>query len=101
MPSHYGTVGTPRLSKGRKLGELPDLTRVRGEGPLAQSTKLGREHARVMAKVPAGAGGRFKSLKEKLAKKPGIKTPGALAAAIGRKKFGKKRFQAMAVAGKK
>ena len=35
----------------------------------------------------------FAKLKSKLAKKKGIKTPGALAAWIGRKKYGKKKFQ--------
>jgi hypothetical protein len=48
-----------------------------------------------------GSGARFVSLKNKLAKKPGIEDPGALAASIGRKKFGKKKFQSLAAAGKK
>lgn len=77
------------------------LKRVRGKGPLAKSTRLGREHAKVMAKTPVGEGGRFASLKAKLGEKPGVKTPGALASWVGRKKFGKAKFQAMAVTGKK
>lgn len=77
------------------------LKRMRGKGPLAKSTRLGREHAKVMAKTPPGEGGRFASLKAKLAERPGVKTPGALAAFIGRKKYGKGGFQAMAVAAKK
>lgn len=47
-----------------------------------------------------GMGGRFAALKKKLAKK-GARTPGALAAWIGRRKFGAKRFQKMSVAGRK
>lgn len=47
-----------------------------------------------------GGGGRFKALKKKLAAK-GASDPGALAAYIGRKSLGKKRFQKLASAGKK
>jgi hypothetical protein len=50
-------------------------------------------------KAPLGQGGRFKALKEKLGKK-GAKNPGALAAYIGRKKYGKARFQRLAAKGK-
>ena len=42
---------------------------------------------------------RFKKLKGKLGKK-GVRNPGALAASIGRKKYGKKRFQKAAAQGK-
>lgn len=48
-----------------------------------------------------GGGGRFQKLKNKIAKRGGVSNPGAVAAAIGRKKYGKKRFQHMAAAGKK
>ena len=47
-----------------------------------------------------GGGGRFKKLKGKLARK-GAKDPGALAASIGRKKYGDERFEEMAKHGKK
>lgn len=50
--------------------------------------------------APVGQGGRFQALKQKLASKPGITNPGALAASIGRKKYGGAKFQAMAKAGK-
>ena len=53
-----------------------------------------------MAKAKLGSGARFKSLSKKL-KKKGAKDPDALAASIGRKKYGKKRFQKLATAGKK
>jgi hypothetical protein len=53
-----------------------------------------------MAKAKLGSGARFKSLKKKLAKK-GARNPGALAAYIGRKKYGKKRFAALSAAGRK
>lgn len=48
-----------------------------------------------------GSGMRFKSLKKALSHKKGIYSPGGLAAKIGRKKYGKKRFQKLAVMGKK
>ena len=51
-------------------------------------------------KPPLGEGGRFAALKSALAKK-GARTPGALAAWIGRKKYGKARFQKMAAKGRR
>ena len=48
-----------------------------------------------------GGGGRFAALKEKLSHRPGVTDPGALAAAIGRKRYGKAKFQKMAAAGKR
>jgi hypothetical protein len=47
-----------------------------------------------------GGGGRFQKLKKELGKK-GVKDPGALAASIGRKKYGKEKFQQMAAKGRK
>lgn len=52
-----------------------------------------------MSKPKLGSGGRFKALKRKLAAK-GAGNPGGLAAAIGRKKYGKAAFQRMAARGK-
>ena len=54
-----------------------------------------------MAKAKLGSGARFKALKGKLAAKGDVSDPGAVAAYIGRKKFGKKRFQKLASKGKK
>lgn len=47
-----------------------------------------------------GGGGRFQKLKGELAER-GVRDPGALAASIGRAKYGKGRFQKMAAAGRK
>ena len=47
-----------------------------------------------------GEGKRFKAL-EKSIEASGAEDPGAVAAAIGRKKYGKGKFQKMAAAGKK
>ena len=51
-------------------------------------------------KQKLGSGKRFKQLTAKL-KKKGVKNPKALAAAIGRKKYGKAKFQKMAAKGRK
>lgn len=50
--------------------------------------------------APLGQGGRFAALKAKLARRGGVTNPGALAAYIGRKKFGKKRFQKLGAKGR-
>lgn len=54
-----------------------------------------------MNKPKLGSGERFKRLKSILAKKPGIKDPGALAASIGRKKYGNEKMANMSAKGKK
>ncbi len=51
-------------------------------------------------KPKLGSGKRFKALKSKLSRK-GVRDPGALTAFIGRKKFGKKKFQSLAAKGRK
>lgn len=51
-------------------------------------------------KPPLGSGERFEELEGKLATK-GAKDPAALAAFIGRKKFGKSKFQALAATGRR
>lgn len=53
------------------------------------------------AKKPKlGSGERFKALAKDL-KGKGVKDPAAVAAAIGRKKYGKEKFQDLAAKGKK
>lgn len=42
----------------------------------------------------------FQKLKGELAKKPGINNPGAVAASIGRKKYGAKKFNRAASQGR-
>lgn len=53
-----------------------------------------------MKKPKLGSGKRFKALKAKLGKKKGIKNPGALAAFIGRKKYGGKKMAMMSAKGR-
>jgi hypothetical protein len=51
-------------------------------------------------KARLGSGKRFAALKRKLSRK-GVRNPSALAASIGRKKYGKKRMAKMAAAGRR
>lgn len=53
-----------------------------------------------MAKAKLGSGARFKSLEKKLGKK-GASDPGALAAYIGRQKYGAKKMSKLAAKGRK
>jgi hypothetical protein len=48
-----------------------------------------------------GSGARFASLEHKIAERGDVRDPGAVAAAIGRKKFGKRRFQKLAAKGER
>jgi hypothetical protein len=48
-----------------------------------------------------GKGGRYRALKRKLEHGRGVKDPGALAAALGRAKFGKKKMAKMSASGRK
>ncbi|HMC66345.1 MAG TPA: hypothetical protein VKI65_15515 [Gemmataceae bacterium] len=48
-----------------------------------------------------GGGGRFAKLKASIAAKGNVRDPGAVAAAIGRAKYGKAKFQALAAKGRK
>jgi hypothetical protein len=54
-----------------------------------------------MRKPKLGSGARFKHLKSSLSSRGGVKSPGALAAFIGRKKYGATKFQHLSSAGKK
>lgn len=72
----------------------------RGKGRISKATALAEAHKRVMKETKPGGGQRFKSLKRKL-KKKGARNPGALAAWVGRKKYGKKKFQEMSAKGRK
>lgn len=50
--------------------------------------------------APVGSGGRFAALKGNLSRRKDIQDPGALASFIGRKRYGKKKFQSFAAKGK-
>ena len=52
-----------------------------------------------MRKPPLGSGARFSALSKSLASRHGVDNPKALAAYIGRKKYGKKRFGRLSAKG--
>lgn len=54
-----------------------------------------------MKSMRPGGGGKFAALKSALADRPGVENPGALAAYIGRKKYGAKKMGSFAAAGRK
>jgi len=54
-----------------------------------------------MAKARLGSGARFAALKGKLSHRAGITNPGALAAYIGRKKYGSRKFAKLSARGRK
>ncbi len=54
-----------------------------------------------MAKAKPGSGARFSALKSKLGHRKGVSNPGALAAYIGRKKYGAKRFAKLSARGRR
>lgn len=51
-------------------------------------------------KAKLGSGARFKKLEGQLAREKGVRNPGALAAAIGRKKYGAKKMGQLAAKGR-
>ena len=53
-----------------------------------------------MAKPKLGSGGRFKQLEGKLEHRKGVTNPKALAAYIGRKKYGAKKMGEMSAHGR-
>ena len=52
-------------------------------------------------KPKLGTGKRFAALTKAISKRKGVTDPEAVAAAIGRRKFGEAKFQKLAVAGRK
>ena len=53
-----------------------------------------------MPRSKLGSGARFRALKKSIGHHGGVRNPGAVAASIGRKKYGKTAFQHMASAGR-
>ena len=82
---HLKMAAMHRGIAGRNVGR-----QTRSEGPLRLATELAR-HQPVDPKAKLGSGVRFAKLKSRLAAR-GARNPGALAAYIGRRAYGKKRF---------
>ena len=54
-----------------------------------------------VAKARLGSGARFAALKSKLGRRAGVTNPGALAAYIGRKKFGAAKMAKLSAKGRR
>lgn len=66
-------------------------------GALAKAAAKAYDKVKVSSKP--GEGERFQALKKAIASRGNVDNPAAVAASIGRKKYGKKKFQAMAAKG--
>jgi len=73
---------------------------VYGKRDAGLRKRLRSNYKKVAKSKPAGEGSRFKALEKSIAA-GNVKNAGAVAAAIGRKKYGKKKFQKMATAGRR
>lgn len=70
------------------------------KAPLKTRRSARKNYEKVAKTSKAGSGKRFAAV-EKAAKASGASDPAAVAAAIGRKKYGAKKFAKMAAAGRK
>ncbi len=77
----------------KKKGSLPPWLQDAAARKVAKMKKSGKKKPNPHA--PVGAGGRFAALSQNLAGKKGVTDPKALAAAIGRRKYGNSKFAAM------
>lgn len=67
----------------------------------SKKTKGRRRKSGTYAGAKAGSGKNFAALSKDLSRRKGVTNPGALAAYIGRKKYGNARFQSMAAKGRR
>lgn len=112
-PGAYGNIDNAPIRPGYKIGDItvPERSGIVPQEPVIGSFRKGglvrktgayRLHkGEVVMPAKLGSGGRFAALKAKLGQKKGIHNPGALAAAIGRKKYGNAKMAAMSAHGRK
>lgn len=90
-------AGSPTVESGETIwGTVPDTWL-----DLGASRSYARPGFGGMAMAKVGNGDRFKNLEKRLAKKPYVRNPAGLAAAIGRRKYGKERFAQLAAEGRR
>ena len=82
---------TPRLVKRM-------IRRVKAKLYSRYSMKKHKKHSK---KPSLGSGGRFQALKSTLGRRPGVTNPGALAAWIGRRKYGPKKMAQLSAGGRR
>ena len=100
VPDPKGLLDKPKAVKaydkeGNLVGRYRSMNHAKQMKP-GHTYKVEEEVEQVEEKYMG-----FKKLKAAIAAKGGARDPAAVAAAIGRKKYGKEKFQAMAAAGKK
>jgi hypothetical protein len=73
------------------------------EGAFHERSMGTMQHEQMVGNPPPklGSGERFATLKKKIAARGDVRDAGAVAAAIGRKKYGSKKFAKLAAAGRK
>ena len=78
------------------------MPRLPKSAPVKRGTTVTKmtKGAKPNSKAPLGQGGRFAAV-VKSAKASGARNPAAVAAAVGRKKYGAKKMAAMSAAGRK
>ena len=64
------------------------------------ANRLAQAKAKTKSKAKLGTGARFAALEKTLSNRPGVTNPAGLAAYIGREKYGNKKFNKLAAAGK-
>lgn len=98
------TWGLQSYQDSGRREDIKGVGRKMGKTKKKKASLVGRRAARrayqKVKKAPLASGARFAAV-ERSAAAGGAKTPGAVAAWIGRKKYGKAKFQAMAVKGRK
>lgn len=67
----------------------------------AKKRNTKKRRSSTYAGAKPGSGKNFAKLSKTLSRRKGVTNSGALAAFIGRKKYGKKRFQSFAAAGRR
>ena len=87
-----------RSNIGREI-KMAGKKKKRG-GSIGRGMGVALKGGGTVTKPPLGSGGRFKALSNKLQKR-GATNPGALAAWIGRKKYGPAKMAAMSKKGRK
>lgn len=98
--------GGPVKMPGRDTRKLPSprpMPKPKTSGEAGKKYADGgkvRSKAKPNSKAPLGQGGRFAAV-ERAAAKSGARNPAAVAAAVGRKKYGSRRMAKMAAAGRK
>lgn len=86
--------------KGKGMKSASECCKMQDHSYLGHFKGCMDEGHNSSGKPPLGEGGRFKALTKKLSAK-GAENPAALAAYIGRKKYGKSKFQKLAAKGRK